>query len=148
MANWYGTARSNYFHVKDKKKFKEHCDLMNLGVWDDRKDGRVGVYPWDNDDGGWPSSIPIDEEQQKKFGIEPTDGDYWEFDFAEEISKHLKKGEVAIFVQVGAEKMRYVTGHASAINSEGVLQTISLENIYEIAKGMTDRPDDVTIAEY
>ena len=33
MANWYGTARSNYFRVKDKDAFLKWADGRGLGVF-------------------------------------------------------------------------------------------------------------------
>lgn len=139
MANYYGSARSNYFQVKDKEAFVAHCERLSLGVWDDQKDdqkdGRVGVYG--EDEGGWPSSY-WDEEAN----------DDVEFDVVEEIQKHLADGEVCILMEAGAEKLRYVAGTAVAFNNKGDLKEINLGQIYDLAKELTDRPDDITPAEY
>jgi len=137
MANYYATARSNYFKVKNKRAFKADCDKMGVGVWDDRKDGRVGIYPESDDEGGWPSeSWPEDAD------------DAYEFDVCDVISAHLVEGEVAILLEAGAEKLRYVHGHAIAVNSKGETRKVMLNDIYDLAKELTDRPDDITGAEY
>jgi hypothetical protein len=52
MADWYGSARSNYFHVKDRNKFDEWAAAIDLDVVED-KEGRVGLLA-DSDPGGWP----------------------------------------------------------------------------------------------
>jgi hypothetical protein len=98
MANWTGSARSNYFRVKD-----EH--------------------------GGWPNWIPaetIDEEDV-------------EVDVAEIVAGHLAAGEVAILIEVGAEKLRYLTGIAVAVNDRNEQRCIDLEDIYEVAKELGDK---------
>jgi hypothetical protein len=37
-----------------------------------------------------------------------------------EVAGHLVEGSVAVFIEVGAEKLRYLTGWAVAVNSSGV----------------------------
>ena len=37
MANWYGTARSNYFQVKDKDAFLKWADGRGLGVFKNKE---------------------------------------------------------------------------------------------------------------
>ena len=34
MANYYATARSNYFAVKDEKAFREWADFLGLTILD------------------------------------------------------------------------------------------------------------------
>jgi len=55
MANWYGTARSNYFRVKDTNAFKAWIHAMpDLFLLE--KDGKFGFYA-EGDSGGFPSFI-------------------------------------------------------------------------------------------
>ena len=136
MADYYATARSNYFKVRNKRAFIADCEKMGVGVWDDRKDGRVGIHPED-DSGGWPNeSWP------------EGDDDPYEFDVVDVVSAHLADGEVAILFEVGSEKLRYIEGYAVAVNSKGQRRRVNLKNIYKLAEKLTDRPDDVTWAEY
>ena len=136
MANFYATARSNYFKVKDLEAFKKHAGKMCLEVHEDG-DGLVMVHPDECriDCGGWPSSFYGELEDS-------------EFDVADEISQHLADGEVAIFMESGHEKLRYVSGIALAINSAGETKKVDMDDIHGLAKELTDRPDDITRAEY
>lgn len=133
MANYYGTARSNYFHVEDNEHFIEECRKRGIGVWDDRDDDRVGIYADTGDGGGWPSSF-YDEETE----------DYVEFEVVEFVAEHLEVGEVAILMEAGAEKMRYVHGHAIAVNHKGETRRVILNDIYDLARELTDEPDEIT----
>jgi hypothetical protein len=62
------------------------------------------------------------------------------------VARHLADDEVAIFMEAGAEKHRYVAGNAIAINSKGEIETVFLTDIYEKAKHLSSKP--ITIAEY
>ena len=62
------------------------------------------------------------------------DGDH-EIDFYAELAKHLQNGWVAIVMEVGAEKLRYVTGYAVAVNHNGKCCDVSIDRIYQLARG-------------
>ena len=133
MANWYGTARSNYFKVKNIEVFKEFTDSVGLDLH--MKDDMVMIHPSNTEDGAWPSSYYDDEID-----------DYEELDLTTEISLHLQAGQVAVLMEVGAEKLRYVTGYTVAVYSNGETVQISLDDIYE--KAAKAFGADVTRAEY
>ena len=123
MADWYGSARSNYFRVKDIGKFRDWVKsipglvLMESALAD--KIGLVGIYSEDFF-GGWPdTSREIDV--------------YYEFDLLTELGKHLVDGEVAILREIGAEKLRYLTGWSGAITNKGKPVYVNLNDIYEKA---------------
>jgi hypothetical protein len=133
MADWYGHARTNYFRVKDKEKFDKWAkSIGDLRVGADDK-GRVALFSED-EYGGWPRSI-YDEE---------TD-EYEDIDIYGQVAGHLAKGAVAVFQEVGAEKLRYLTGFAVAVNAEGETVEISLDDIYRLAEPLGD---EVTVAEW
>jgi hypothetical protein len=120
MANYYGTARTNYFIVKDELTFKawakkRHCEVITSVT----HPGMVGLLPNDDCEGTFMS---YDSE---------TDED---LDILDELSKHLKPGSVAILMEAGAEKMRYIAGHATAINHKGKTVFVSIDDIYKKAK--------------
>lgn len=129
MANWYGSARSNYFKVRDldlfKQEFEELCDIVV------REDGTVGVFPNDyTDDGSFPS-------YRTEVGTDEAGDEYEddvEFNFVEAVSKHLTEDSIAIFMCAGAEKLRYISGWAEAINHKGERKTICLCDILSLAK--------------
>jgi hypothetical protein len=61
MANYYATARSNYFAVKDETTFRQWTEFAGLKVLDpDHKDKsadgirRFAIAPDTGDDAGWP----------------------------------------------------------------------------------------------
>lgn len=134
MANWYGSARSNYFAVKDPAAFKAWVETMpSLDLIE--RDGKFGFL--DNSGEGWPSFRDIEVEG----GEEEVD-----VDLLAELSEYLAEGEVAVLMLVGAEKLRYLTGWAGAVSWKGEIVDMNLGEIYtraETAFGV--RP---TCAEY
>jgi len=152
MANYYGSARTNYFKVKDMEAFDKALENVpdievvreNIppysaeGIVPEGFDfGGVGVLVSDGDCGGFPS-----------FGFDEETGDDFDIDLGELIADHLADGEVAILMECGAEKLRYVVGWAEAINNKRERRFIQLGDIYDMAKTLTDRPEDITKAEY
>ena len=68
-----------------------------------------------------------------------------EIDLAGELAVHLEDGWVAVLMEAGAEKCRYVANWALAVNSKGETRRVSLEDIYELAGQIGEH---VTEAEY
>jgi len=152
MANYYGSARTNYFKVKDEQEFLDALeDVPDIEVVrenipphcpdgivpDDFDFGGYGILVSDGDCGGFPSMYMDTETSEDK-----------ELDLGGLIAEHLQDGEVAVLMECGAEKLRYVIGWAEAINSKGERESISLYDIYGLARKLTDRPTDITKAEY
>jgi len=134
MANYCALARSNYFTVKDRSAFETYVADVNLELITNR-DGQVGVMNAGSLDGaGWPCQR-YDES---------TD-DYVDIDVFADIAEHLSDGQVAIFIEIGWEKMRYLVGHAVAINNAGECETVDLN---EINGHATRLGTDTTAAEY
>jgi len=179
MANWYGTARSNYFRVKDPEAFKDWINAMH-DLFLLEKDGKFGFYA-EGDSGSFPSYIekhstevigcirspqgetvrsfthvaygdaPDDEKVRDDatryfHGLpewmgqdnptldlkieEQSDMEDAEMDWSFMLAPHLAEGEVAVLLEVGAEKIRYVTGWATAITWDGRETFINLDSIY------------------
>jgi len=129
MADWYGHARSNYFRVKDLNAFRkamEPLDDISIHGKGDRseilEDGFICLLVDNGDKGGWPAWLYN----------EVTDEDY-EVELTKVIAEHLVDGDVAILMECGAEKLRYVTGWAVAVNSKGEEKGVSLDDIYQLA---------------
>lgn len=138
MANWYGTARSNYFKVKDMAAFNEwvasfdDLKVVTRTLEKDSKEVALGryqvgevlvmIHPSEfSDSGAWPS-YRTDAE-----------GEEIDIELTEELVEHLSEGEVAIMMEVGAEKLRYLTGYAQAVAWNGKVITLSIDDIYEQA---------------
>jgi hypothetical protein len=137
MANYYATARSNYFKVKDPEAFTNWCRSLEIEPIDgddaDNKAGLVAMISAIPDGDGWPGSRV--NEEGEAVGI----------DLAAELSAHLEAGWVAVLMEAGAEKCRYVTGWALAVNSKGETRHVSLQDIYDLAAQIGEH---VTEAEY
>lgn len=137
MANYYAACRTNYFKVKDNDAFeKAMANIPGIDVCDGGDKGFC-LLGDDPDGAGWPAWL-YDEEN----------GDDIELDIGQVVAEHLPDGEVAIFMESGAEKLRYVVGYAFAVNNKGEVASVALNDIYELASELTDRPDDVTVCEY
>lgn len=137
MANYYASARTNYFAVTDLEAFKADIEskTSSVEVVSKEEDGLTLVALLGNDDdgGGFP------------FEYANEDGDYVELDWAEIFKAHLEDGWVAIIMETGAEKLRYITGYAVAYNSKGETVEIALDEIYERAKSIGTK---ITTATY
>lgn len=121
MANYYAHARSNYFLVKDVDAFKEEMDGITSIEVIESKNGHYGLLSKAED--GWPWS-GWDLSKDEDVDIE------WEDIFA----RHLADDEVAIIMEVGNEKLRYLSGVAIAYNNKKETRAVDLASIYELAK--------------
>lgn len=135
MADYYASARSNYFRVKNKQEFIDWCVSLELGSifkTDEKTNDELCGFLVKSEFGSVPH-CRIEGEECK------------DIDFLDELSTHLPDGEVAVVIEVGKEKMCYLSGFASAVNSKGETLTVSLNEIYERAKGLGD---NITPAEF
>jgi len=134
MANYTASSRSNYFRVKDTEAFRKWADNLDLKV---EPNGDDMLMIWsDGENGDWPD-----------FRFNEETDDYDEIAFYEELAEHLVPGEIAILMEVGAEKLRYLCGCAVAIDHEGNMETVSINQIYDKVK--TRWPDvKLTTCEY
>jgi hypothetical protein len=123
MANWNGSARSNYVRVKDRETFLDWAQsLPDVEVVE--QEGTFALLAT-GEDGGWPSFRSRDDRE---------DQDDEAIDLAAEIANHLAPGEVCIFQQVGAEKLRYLSGSALAVSSAGETLQVSIDDIYTLVR--------------
>jgi hypothetical protein len=135
MANYYATARSNYFAVKDEEAFKEWASKRHLEVWDDGEEPPVfAISPDDPDSGSWELNFDLETDE--------------EIDVLQELSEHLDPNYVAILMEAGAEKKRYVSGFAFAVSPKGQVLRIALSDIYDLAQKQFGLGMKVTPAEY
>ena len=169
MANYYPKCRSNYFAVKDPELFKLFCDLWNVDCWEEKGLYGFGVLG----DNGYPNYATIEVpkmcegcERECFFcpchnceasngcidcPAEPEDDDevaIYEFDcndFENQLIAQLVDGHVAIIIEIGYEKFRYLNGYAVALNSKGERRLVNLDDIYKIA---SEIGTSITRAEY
>ncbi len=120
MANWYGSARSKYVRVKDREAFKAWAATLPDVVVVEKQD-TFALLVDRSDSGGWPSLRWINDETI-------------ELDIATEVVPHLAPGEVFIYCECGAEKLRYLTGWATAVKDTGETLHISIDDIYSLVQ--------------
>ena len=129
MANYVAFVRSNYFKVKDLTAFEQFCEKWDLRLISDEEkcpeESPLYGFLVECSEAGIPS-IYYDTEKE----------DYVDGDFLGELSNHLVDGWVAIVMEVGYEKMRYLIGFAVAINEAGERFQVSLGDIYDKAKSL------------
>jgi len=142
--NYIGSARSNYFTVKDLEAFKaflvQFGDVELIEGDGDRK-GLVGFVVGRNSDSG---SLP-DRKPVRGEGGEDCGADEEDCDFIAEVAPHLADGQVGVVIEVGFEGLRYLSGCATAFNNRGEDKRIYTGDIYELARQLGP---SVTLAEY
>jgi len=125
MGTWIGTARSNYFRVKDPEAFRVWAESLGLDVFDridHQRERRYCIAAAEGD--GWPLSTGRGEDWRK-------------IDFIAELAQHVKPGDIVVCTEAGAEKRRFITGEAVAfrVGFAGVERLkISLNDIYDLAE--------------
>lgn len=129
MSNYYATARSNYFRVKDKAAFREVLNPFDLQIYDEADT----LCLLSNSESGWDWYNPDNDEDT---------------DPVELIAPHLQDGEVCILMESGAEKLRYISGYAEAFDSSGERVTLCLQDIYKLAKEKFGAQASITEAHY
>ncbi len=123
MANYVGTFRSNYFGVKDVDAFQQFCEKHNLEFIE--KNSQCGFLMSPDTEGGF-STCGWDLHNEE------------ETDILAEIAAHLAADQVAIIIEVGQEKLRYLVGLAWLVNADGEQKFLSLADLaLEAAKSLT-----------
>lgn len=136
MANWYGSARSNYVQVDDKEGLKKALEPFFHEIqMDDRGEkGVCFVVAMGSEYGGWPSTVFSEVQSSDEEGNEFEDEVEYQFNPAEQICPYLQEGQILIMQEVGAEKLRYLTGWAEAYQAKtGEAVMVSIDDIYKKA---------------
>lgn len=138
MANYYGTTRTNYFAVKDGAAFEK--ELEDFPVQIISQTGEDGVTRY-----GFLDSNVDGAGLDWSYWDHDTD-DSVEIDWLGILAKHLADGEVAIIMEVGAEKYRYLVGTAIAVNNKGETREVDLNK--DIARLALELGSNVTSVTY
>jgi hypothetical protein len=140
MANYIAQGRSNYFAVKDEQAFREDIAKCYVELIERKTDAGQTLFGFlDNGEGegiDW-FAWQADDDDPTPAGNEFTWGEFFQ--------KHLADGWVAIIMNIGAEKMRYLNGEATAYNNKGEDKFISLDEIVTLA---SDLGENVTPPTY
>lgn len=138
MANYYGQARTNYFAVKDEQAFRE--DIKNYPVeLIERKNEETGETLFGfldaSSDGAGLDNFIWNEETDEDVEI------VWEDLF----EKHLADGWVAVILETGAEKYRYLVGCATAYNNK---REVKYVDINDFVTNFGDLGENISPASY
>jgi len=147
MANYEAACRSNYFRVKDEQAFRAWAKARNLEIFPSGPD-REFCDQYDE--------VSEVSDHQQSFMISHEDGTWpvffyddndkdCECDVVEELAQHLHPDDIAVLMEAGHEKLRYVCGHAIAVNAKGETVAIHLSDIYDKARHLGE---NLTFCEY
>jgi len=114
MANYYATARTSYVKVKDEAVFLRWAETIpeaEVITHETEEHGRLyGFLFGPNSDCG---SIPCWVEDEDT-------GEHHDLDIFKEMQPHIADGWSITFMEVGAEKYRYVVGTAAVVTPEAI----------------------------
>lgn len=152
MANYAANARTNAFFIDSIdglttslaqygltiSEEPHTADLLiNAGVV--REDGAQSVKLFAY--GGWPT---MDEDSVAERLELDEDEDAPSKPLHMVVAEHLADdSQVAIFIEVGMEKMRYLGGVAVAVNKTGDTRRVDLDDILDLARELV--PENTTI---
>ncbi len=134
MANYYESARSNYFFVKDIEAFEKELEGSSLEITKKQIGDLTQVCLLADEEVGFPEGK-----------YDPETFESIELDWSDIFKRHLADNQVAIIMGAGAEKLRYINGWAEAFNNKGESRAINLMQIYKLAEELGS---EITRAEY
>lgn len=158
MSNYAANARTNAFVVKNLAALEADLAVYGLSISEEDWKGDMVVYKRSKPNeitllsyGGWP--LMDEDSVASRLGLDDGEHDDVpvpsEFDSLHQlVGSHLVKGQVAVFIEVGQEKMRYLGGTAVAVNSEGETRRVDLEDIYDLAKEIAPEGASIPQASY
>lgn len=134
MADYYGTARSNYVRF-DYDKLNALVTLFNIEIPEGPDDDFYCIIS--QDEGGTPSHFFDGEDEEavaavKTLDLDPDTYSYVEFLDVVHLAFAEDPGGLFVWIEVGNEKARYLHGSATAIDATGeIVNQIDLTDIYE-----------------
>jgi hypothetical protein len=85
-------------------------------------------------DGGWPC---FDEAADREISI------------VSELAALIQEDQVVVLQEVGYEKLRYLTAHATAFDSKGKAVELDMDDIFKLAaKRFKVQRDDISLCQY
>lgn len=140
MSQWSGAARSNYVRIADMpgliKSLEPFMPSIEISP-NAAPDESTVCFLADAGGEGWPTWGQDEDENEI------------EFNAAEHICPFMEPNQVLVLMESGAEKLCYVSGHASAYHSDGREVHLSLTDIYKMAADAFDLSVlDITACEY
>lgn len=146
MANYNCTIRTNYFHVKDNKKFEEFMSH----VYGDDLEVFNGIDSNGNQTYGFGCYGGISGYFNSKEDYADND-EAWDnaYDnFIDGLVAHVTEDDAILIFESGNEKLRYVVGSVTVITSKGYEYRDITDVGIEMAEQMLNNPDYTTRCEY
>lgn len=133
MATYYGTVRTNRFHVTDPKKFKKIMNACTgrdmIRIRKDRDPNGEPVFCFGVDGSFGGLNMPHEKHSEDSFEY-----------FITALQHVLRPDDACIIYHIGHEALRYIEGVATIITHDAV-HYIDLEDAAESkAKEMLDDP--------
>lgn len=144
MANYDRFARSNGFRIKSLDAFVEELNRFGIAVELDGRtigentQGQVGIVTGDKHPDGSQSVTLLGEE-----GWPGIEGDGLVIGIEGVVHQHLVEDQVAVFIEIGMEKLAYLGGTGLAINAHGETRTIHLDDIMDLAQELAPKEADI-----
>ncbi len=137
MANYIPITRTNYFHITPgtEDAFIQWAEQYGGTVWRDTE----GRYALSGDnEAAWTRAASVDEDADPDEQIHAAD----------EVATYLAPNEVAVFMEVGYEKLRYLYGQAIAVHADGRQVHVNLHDVYAKARDVFGTDAHMTEATY
>lgn len=130
MGKYYGACRTNSFRVKSVEALRASLSNAPFEVLEHAEvPGRVCILGRDFDGGGGYLRLRHIVWDDEPGAVER------EIYVPALVAEHLVEGEVAVFMQTGAEQpVTYVNGYSVAVHSDGRMVRIDLDEVYERAE--------------
>ena len=128
--NYYATARTSYFKVKDEAKFKSWAKSLELDIWKTTKKDpykeKLFALGQNQHEGGFAG---VYVEPLDSVGDETDNSDYEDnvVDVLYSLQEHIADDWAAIYVEAGSEKQRYIVGIATVVTNKEV-RTVEVNN--------------------
>lgn len=137
MADFYGTARTNYVRFKDVEAVRKLLEPTQLELVQHSVHPDYYRIHTNSFFGTFDTTWFDDQEEDHELCIES------------EVAPLLCEDEVLIVIEVGAEKLRYLSGKADAYTWDGRHVGLCLNDIYEqAAKSFGVAPSAIACATY
>ena len=124
MANYIAQGRTNYFAVKDAEAFLADIAKCNVQVISRETESGETLYGFlDNEEGegidwfAWSADDDHPDEPEMTWG--------------EFFKTHLADGWVAVILNIGSEKYRFLNGEATGYNNKGEEKFISINDFVD-----------------
>lgn len=136
MANYYGKVRTNYFGVKDEKKFKELTSKL---------EAEDNILIEQNSEGKW----SIASYSSIDYCLEVDNCEDYDLDaFFESMKECIADGDAMIWTEIGNENLKYFVAYSTVVTSKEIVHVVLEKCALDIAKDLLSNDDFETQMDY